>query len=114
MDLNDIVVFTKPPNLQVSEDDLIKRVVALPGETVEGHGGKVYVNGAALDESYVEPLCHGTGDFGEITVPAGKLWVMGDNRCNSSDSRVFGPIGQDLVVGRAFLLAWPFDRLSWL
>jgi len=110
----DVVVFAKPANLNVSEDDLIKRVVALPGETVEGRGGKVYVNGAPLDEPYVEPLCHGTGDFAKVTVPAGKLWVMGDNRCNSSDSRVFGPIDEQLVVGRAFVIAWPFDRLSWL
>ena len=110
----DVVVFSKPPNLNVSEDDLIKRVVALPGETVEGRGGKVYVNGAPLGEPYVEPLCHGTGAFSKVTVPAGKLWVMGDNRCNSSDSRVFGPIDENLVVGRAFVLAWPFDRLSWL
>ena len=104
----------KPPNLDVSEDDLIKRVVALPGETVEGRGGKVYVNGAPLDEPYVEPLCHGTGEFAKVTVPAGTLWMMGDNRCNSSDSRVFGPIDEKLVVGRAFVIAWPFDRLSWL
>ena len=110
----DVVVFQKPPNLDVSEDDLIKRVVALPGETVEGRGGKVYVNGAPLDEPYVEPLCHGTGEFAKVTVPAGTLWMMGDNRCNSSDSRVFGPISQKLVVGRAFVIAWPFDRLSWL
>ena len=107
----DVVVFSRPPNLDVSEDDLIKRVVALPGETVEGRGGKVYVNGAPLDEPYVEPLCHGTGAFSAVTVPAGKLWVMGDNRCNSSDSRVFGPIDENLVVGRAFVLVWPFDRL---
>jgi signal peptidase I len=110
----DVVVFRKPPNLNVSEDDLIKRVVALPGETVEGRGGKVYINGAPLAEPYVEPLCHGTGQFAKVTVPAGMLWVMGDNRCNSSDSRVFGPIDENLVVGRAFVLAWPFDRLSWL
>ena len=110
----DVVVFAKPANLNVSEDDLIKRVVALPGETVEGRGGKVYVNGAPLDEPYVEPLCHGTGDFAKVTVPAARLWVMGDNRCNSSDSRVFGPIDERLVVGRAFVIAWPFDRLSWL
>jgi signal peptidase I len=110
----DVVVFRKPPNLNVSEDDLIKRVVALPGETVEGRGGKVYVNGAPLDEPYVEPLCHGTGEFPKVTVPAGTLWMMGDNRCNSSDSRVFGPIDEHLVVGRAFVIAWPFDRLSWL
>jgi signal peptidase I len=110
----DVVVFRKPPNLNVSEDDLIKRVVGLPGETVQGRGGTVYVNGAPLDEPYVEPLCHGTGDFARVTVPPGTLWVMGDNRCNSSDSRVFGPIDQHLVVGRAFVLAWPVDRLSWL
>ena len=58
--------------------------------------------------------CHGTGEFAKVTVPAGTLWVMGDNRCNSSDSRVFGPISQKLLVGRAFVIAWPFDRLSWL
>ena len=110
----DVVVFRKPPNLDVSEEDLIKRVVALPGETVEGHGGKVYDNGAPLDEPYVEPLCHGTGNFAKVTVPAGTLWVMGDNRCNSSDSRVFGPIDRKLVVGRAFVRAWPVDRLSGL
>jgi signal peptidase I len=110
----DVVVFRKPPGIVVDEDDLIKRVVAVPGETVEGRGGKVYVNGAPLDEPYVEPLCHGTGQFGRTTVPVGKLWVMGDNRCNSSDSRVFGPIPENLVVGRAFVIAWPFDRLSWL
>ena len=110
----DVVVFRKPPNLNVSEDDLIKRVIGLPGETVEGRGGKVYVNGAPLDEPYVEPLCHGTGEFPKVTVPAGRLWMMGDNRCNSSDSRVFGPIDEHLVVGRAFVLAWPFGRLAWL
>jgi signal peptidase I len=110
----DVVVFRKPPNLNVNEDDLIKRVIGLPGETVEGRDGKVYVNGAPLQEPYVEPLCHGTGEFPKVTVPAGKLWVMGDNRCNSSDSRVFGPIDQHLVVGRAFVLAWPLDRVAWL
>jgi signal peptidase I len=110
----DVVVFRKPPALNVSEDDLIKRIVGLPGETVEGRGGKVYVDGAPLSEPYVEPLCHGTSDFKKETVPAGKLWVMGDNRCNSSDSRYFGPIDKNLVVGRAFVIAWPVGRLSWL
>jgi signal peptidase I len=89
-------------------------VVAVPGETVEAHGGRVYVDGAPLTEPYVEPACRGTSDFPQATVPPGKLWVMGDNRCNSSDSRVFGPIDEKLVVGRAFVLAWPIGRLSWL
>jgi signal peptidase I len=62
----------------------------------------------------VQAACRGTEDFAPVRVPAGDLFVMGDNRCNSSDSRVFGPIAEDLVVGRAFVLAWPFPRLSWL
>jgi signal peptidase I len=110
----DVVVFRRPPDFPVDDDDLIKRVVAVPGETVEAHGGKVYVDGAPLTEPYVEPACRGTSDFPQVTVPPGKLWVMGDNRCNSSDSRVFGPIDEKLVVGRAFVLAWPVGRLSWL
>jgi signal peptidase I len=111
----DVIVFRKPPKLVADEDDLIKRVVALPGETVEGRGGKIYVNGAPLAEPYVEPACQvATSDFSPVTVPAGDLWVMGDNRCNSSDSRVFGPIEQKDVVGRAFVLVWPVGRFSGL
>jgi len=110
----DVVVFRRPPGFRVEDEDLIKRVVALPGETVEGRNRQVYVDGQPLTEPYVEPACRGTQDFAPVTVPAGELWVMGDNRCNSSDSRVFGPIGEDLLVGRAFVLAWPVGRLSWL
>jgi signal peptidase I len=110
----DVVVFTTPPGLQVDDDDLIKRVVGLPGETVEGHDRKVWVNGKALSEPYVEPKCNGTADFLQVTVPPGDLWVMGDNRCDSSDSRVFGPILQSTIVGRAFTLVWPPGRIAWL
>lgn len=110
----DVVVFRRPPDFPVEDEDLIKRVVALPGEAVEARGRQVYVDGRPLTEPYVEPLCSGTQDFAPVTVPADSLWVMGDNRCNSSDSRVFGPIDQDLLVGRAFVLGWPFARLSWL
>ena len=110
----DVVVFRRPPDFPVEDEDLIKRVVALPGETVEGRGRQIYVDGRPLTEPYVQPECSGTEDFPRITVPRDKLWVMGDNRCNSSDSRVFGPVGEDLLVGRAFVVAWPFARLSWL
>ena len=110
----DVVVFARPPDFPVQDEDLIKRVVALPGETVEAHDRQVFVNGQPLTERYVEQRCAGTDDFARVTVPRHSLWVMGDNRCNSSDSRVFGPISRDLVVGRAFVLAWPFGRLAWL
>jgi signal peptidase I len=110
----DVIVFHRPPNFQVEDEDLIKRVIALPGETVQGIGRKVLVNGRALNEPYVEPACRGTDPFPPVTVPAGHLWVMGDNRCDSSDSRVFGPIEKSLVVGRAFVLVWPPGRIAWL
>ena len=110
----DVVVFRRPPNFPVDDQDLIKRVVALPGETVEAHGRHVFVNGRPLTEPYVEAACQGTEDFQPLRVPTGHLWVMGDNRCDSSDSRVFGPIEEDLVVGRAFVLVWPPARVAWL
>ncbi|HYT09174.1 MAG TPA: signal peptidase I [Mycobacteriales bacterium] len=110
----DVVVFRRPPDFPVEDQDLIKRVIGLPGETVEARDRKLYVDGRPLSEPYVERRCAGTEDFPPVTVPPHTLWVMGDNRCNSSDSRVFGPIGENLVVGRAFVLAWPFTRLSWL
>jgi signal peptidase I len=110
----DVVVFRRPPNFPVQDQDLIKRVIALPGERVEGRDRTVFVDGRPLVEPYVEPVCDGTESFGPITVPADQLWVMGDNRCDSSDSRVFGPIDEDLVVGRAFILIWPLGRIAWL
>jgi signal peptidase I len=110
----DLVVFRRPPNFPVDDQDLIKRVVALPGETVEAHGRRVFVDGRPLTEPYVEATCKGTETFQPVRVPTGHLWVMGDNRCDSSDSRVFGPIDEDLVVGRAFVLAWPPGRIAWL
>jgi len=110
----DVVVFRRPPNFPVEDDDLIKRVVGLPGETVQAYGGQVFVNNRPLAEPYVDPICHGTESFQPVRVPTGHLWMMGDNRCDSSDSRVFGPIDQSLVVGRAFVLVWPPGRIAWL
>ncbi|MCW2523691.1 MAG: signal peptidase, partial [Frankiales bacterium] len=110
----DIVVFTKPDNLAVPDKDLIKRVIGLPGDTVSASGGSVYVNGKKLSEPYVMPSCHGTTDFAAVRVPADQYFVMGDNRCNSTDSRVFGTIDGSSIVGRAFAIVWPLKRLSWL
>jgi signal peptidase I len=96
-----------------STDEYIKRVVALPGERVEGHGGKVLVDGRELVEPYL-PAGVTTTDFVAVVVPPGKLWVMGDNRGNSADSRVFGPIPESTVVGRAFARVWPLNHTSFL
>jgi signal peptidase I len=115
----DIVVFERPdcavrdPEIK----DLVKRVVGLPGDTVQGRSGGVLVNGRRLEESYL-PSDQSTSDFGPVEVPPGKLWLMGDNRENSSDSRVLcgGPtfIDEDAVVGRAFVRVFPVTRLGLL
>lgn len=93
--------------------DFIKRVVAVEGDTVEGREGRVYVNGEPVEEPY---LAEGTETtpFGAVEVPKDMIFVMGDNRGNSDDSRAFGPIPVEEVVGHAFLLLWPpsdFDTL---
>jgi signal peptidase I len=97
---------------QPSTEDFIKRVIGLPGETVEGKEGKVLINGRALSEPYLaEP---GVGEFPPTTIGEGQVWVMGDNRNRSSDSRVFGPIKESKIVGRAILRIWPVTRLGFL
>ncbi|HEX4864461.1 MAG TPA: signal peptidase I [Acidimicrobiales bacterium] len=132
----DIVVFKAPPSLEtakpagnpvshffrsigsavgVTEDQtvLIKRVIGLPGETVSARGGHVYVGRDVLIEPYLPPGVI-TSDFGPVKVPAGELWVMGDNRGNSDDSRFFGPIPIHTVIGRAIWKVWPPWRASFL
>ncbi|MDH5519416.1 MAG: signal peptidase I, partial [Acidimicrobiia bacterium] len=92
--------------------DVIKRVIALAGETIEIRESKVFINDEELVEPYLEPGLV-MPDFGPVTVPDGFLFVMGDNRNLSSDSRgELGPIAEDRVVGRAFVLFWPVNRVS--
>jgi signal peptidase I len=90
-------------------DDLIKRVMALPGETIEIRQNTVYVDGVPIDEPYLSPGVI-MEDFGPQFVPDGTVFVMGDNRGSSQDSRKFGAIPIDSIVGRAFVIVWPFDR----
>lgn len=114
----DIVVFSDP---QVPSRTLIKRVIATEGQTVDLRDGVIYVDGVALDEPYTDGLpsypLHTVGNVDityPYTVPAGDVWVMGDNRTNSSDSRYFGPIDRDTVFGKAFVIYWPFENLALL
>lgn len=110
----DIVVFHPPRDPQASsqsEDktDLIKRVVGLPYDKIKVEDGKLYLNGVAQDEPYIkEPIFK---DFPEITVQAGHIFVMGDNRNDSKDSRYIGAIPYENLVGRAELIFYPFNRI---
>lgn len=100
---------------QSADQDFVKRVVALPGESWELRRGVVYIDGRRLDEPYLDPTVD-TRSFGPATVPAGRLFVLGDNRTRSSDSRFsqLGYVPRDKVVGRAVAVIWPPSRMGWL
>ena len=108
----DIVVFEPPPQLQEygyqASQAFIKRVVGLPGQKVQVSQCKVYVNGEPLAESYI--LEAPQYEMPPVTVPAGQLFVMGDNRNDSNDSHVWGFLPIENVIGRAALRFWPLDK----
>lgn len=125
----DIVVFEAPKLARSGDiEDLVKRVIGLPGETVTADPeGSVLVNGRRLKEPYLPdgttttfqgyelPGCGPPADGTEgCVVPAGRLLVLGDNRDQSKDGRVFGPIDQSSIVGRVFVRIWPLDDLGTL
>jgi signal peptidase I len=95
------------------EDELIKRVVGLPGETISAREGQVVVDGHRVVEPYL-PDGVTTDDFGPVEVPAGHVFVLGDNRGSSADSRVIGPVAVGTIVGRAVARIWPPSRAAFL
>lgn len=107
----DVIVF-HPPHEQTAEP-FIKRVVAVGGDTVAVHDGVLWVNGKAQDEPFIKehPIAE---DYPEVTIAPGYIWVMGDNRNNSGDSRVFGPVKEDEIIGEAFAVYWPVGRIKGL
>ncbi len=106
---DDVVVFWYPLDRSKS---FIKRVIGLPGETVEIRQGLVYVNGRTLAEPYVPPQYEDMSDFGPIRVPMDSYFVMGDHRISSNDSRVFGPVASRYIYGRAVFAYWPVDHFG--
>ncbi|MEO8364085.1 MAG: signal peptidase I [Ilumatobacteraceae bacterium] len=121
----DVVVFDRVTSngQTVQHDDLIKRVIGLSGDVVEIKDCVVLVNHEIIDEPYLnsDDLAQSSLDdrcrvptLAPQTVPAHKIFVMGDNRPQSFDSRMFGPINEDLVVGRAFVVLWPLSAIKWL
>jgi signal peptidase I len=103
----DVIVFHPPPPNDPTRD-FIKRVIGLPGDTVDVRGGQVFVNGAPVPESFIhQPTVSLNPCFQHVTLKADQFYVMGDNRGNSSDSRAWGPITAGEIVGRAWLVYWP-------
>ena len=122
----DLVVFENPGDENSTTKDLIKRVVGLPGETIEARDGRVLINGQVLDEPYLErdvttqgAICHtetkpGCDGPDKIVVPPDSYFVMGDNRANSRDSRFIGAIPGSRIIGRAFVRVWPITEIGLL
>jgi len=105
----DIIVFQYP---RQPERDFIKRVVAVAGDTVEMRGGEVYVNGEPFPE--VSTVRLSAGDFGPYVVPEDSVFVLGDNRSNSEDSRYFGEVPLEYIRGLAFARIWPISEIGGL
>jgi signal peptidase I len=116
----DIVVFSKPPLEQQNINDLVKRVIGLPGETISSQNGQIYINGKLLKEPWLQPGVKSTPGPNPVPfnldkpykIPVGEYYVMGDNRSDSEDSRYFGPIPRSLIVGRAFVRIWPLSHIG--
>jgi len=121
----DVVVFDRvtTDGVEVQHDDLIKRVIGLSGDTVSISDCVVSVNGQQVEEPYLndydlaqtnlDDRCR-VPEMAATTVASGQLFVMGDNRPQSFDSRMFGTVDEDLVVGRAFVIIWPLGSFHWL
>jgi signal peptidase I len=107
----DIIVFK---SVEGDGQDLIKRVVGVPGDEIAVRGGKLFVNGEPQNEPYVNKKYPDRSFYAPTTVPKDHVFAMGDNRANSQDSRVFGPVPEQNIEGEAFLRFWPPDRIGGL
>ena len=105
----DVVVFHYPRD---PEKSYIKRVIALPGDSIYIDHGRVYVNNQPLDEEYVPRRYRDTRSMADLVVPPDQYFVMGDHRSISSDSRDFGPVERELIYGKATFIYWPADSVG--
>jgi signal peptidase I len=107
----DVIVFK---SVQGDDQDLIKRVVGVPGDEITVRGGRLFVNGEPQREPYVNKKLPDRSFYAPTTVPKDHVFAMGDNRANSQDSRVFGPVPKENIEGEAFLRFWPPGRIGLL
>ncbi len=107
---SDIIVFLPPGN---DDKDYIKRIVATEGEEIQIKNGQVYLNGKAVNEPYIINQ-YSASNFGPERIPTDNVFVMGDNRPNSRDGREFGPLPDKRIVGKAFMIYWPPQRIRLL
>lgn len=105
----DVVVFNYPRDPSKS---YIKRVIALPGDTLQIRHGRVFVNGEVVPEPYVPARFQDERSIPQQTIAENEFWVMGDHRSVSSDSRDFGPVDRKFIYGKAALVFWPFDQMG--
>ena len=104
----DIVVVDRPGE----EVSLVKRVMGLPGETVEVRDGHVFINGQRIEEPWI--LYFGGPDYGPAKIPEGYVFIVGDNRQNSRDSRAIGPVPISTIEGKVWLVYWPLDKIEFV
>jgi signal peptidase I len=109
IDRGDVIVFWYPLDRSKS---FIKRVVGLPGETIQIRAGDVYIDGKKLPDQYVPPNYLDGSNYGPLKIPRGDYFVMGDHRDSSNDSRVFGPVPRSLIYGKAVFAYWPVDHIG--
>ena len=105
----DVIVFWYPLDRSKS---FIKRVIGLPGETIELRGGRLYINGKERPEVYIPAGYVDGSSYGPMTIPNEEYFVMGDHRDSSNDSRVFGPVGRPYIYGKAVFAYWPVDHFG--
>ncbi|MBE3587458.1 MAG: signal peptidase I [Thermoanaerobacteraceae bacterium] len=106
----DIVVFKYPLD---PDRDFVKRLIGMPGETVALRNSRLYINGRQVPENYLPADLH-FADFGPVKVPSGSYLMLGDNRNNSDDSRIWGYLPRQYIIGKAVLIYWPLDRIRLL